>query len=200
MAETTEQFKARMAREKAETAALVSADDVNRMRVTWKKARAMYASFFAQLATVQKQIGDEKLFTRWMVDHLNIGPSRVTKVAGILVEDDAKRVQEELRRAKVMEQAQRRAEREAETMTKHEAKPTREPKAKPLTEAEAVAFLRARGYATIEREPVVPTRKPTTTCLNCGKPLAADKIALGGSYCDGACRVAAYRKRQRAST
>jgi hypothetical protein len=174
--ETPTERADRLAREVAD---LVPADEINRMRVSWKKGRQMFESFFTQLDAVRKQIGDDERFAHWTFDQLKIGVGRAREVAAILHKDDAKRVKEELRRAKDAEQAQRYAERKAETVAKHEARE----KPKPLSEAEAVAFLRARGYT------VAVT---ATVCPIDGKPLKP-----GQTYCSGRCRVAAYRQRQR---
>ena len=108
-------------RNKKEAArALVSNEQLERMQVLWKKGRNMLASFFTELDTARRQIGNDELFSDWCFYHLGVGVIQLGEVATILKRDDADRIRNDLAAAKRAESDRLAAERHAHKLEKIE--------------------------------------------------------------------------------
>jgi hypothetical protein len=93
-------------------------DRAEKLRVLWKKARNMYASFFTELDAVRHEIGDDKL-ADWCFEELHMSLSIISSTASLLRKVDADRVRTDLadaqaglKEAQVREKRQKRIERE----------------------------------------------------------------------------------------
>jgi hypothetical protein len=93
-------------------------DRAEKLRVLWKKARNMYASFFTELDAVRHEIGDDKL-ADWCFEELHMSLSIISSTASLLRKVDADRVRSDLadaqaglKEAQVREKRQKRIERE----------------------------------------------------------------------------------------
>jgi len=108
-------------RDKREAAqSLVPTEQLERMQVLWKKGRNMLASFFTELDTARRQIGDDELLSDWCFYHLGVGVIQLGEVATILKRDDADRIRNDLVAAKRAETERLAAERHAHKLEKIE--------------------------------------------------------------------------------
>ena len=108
-------------RDKKEAAkTLVPDEQLERMRVLWKKGRNMLSSFFTELDAARRQIGDDELFSDWCFYHLGVGVIQLGEVATILKRDDADRIRNDLAAAKRAEAERLAAERHAHKLEKIE--------------------------------------------------------------------------------
>ena len=108
-------------RDKKEAAKILVPDEqLERMRVLWKKGRNMLSSFFTELDTARRQIGDDELFSDWCFYHLGVGVIQLGEVATILKRDDADRIRNDLAAAKRAEAERLAAERHAHKLEKIE--------------------------------------------------------------------------------
>jgi hypothetical protein len=78
---------------------------VNQMRVLWRKARGMYDSFFMLLEEKRQEVGDTEL-GNWCFYNLHIGLEVCTEITTCLKEADAKRIRQQLARARASQRAQ----------------------------------------------------------------------------------------------
>lgn len=99
---------------------LVPNEQLERMQVLWKKGRNMLASFFTELDTARRQIGNDELFSDWCFYHLGVGVIQLGEVATILKRDDADRIRNDLATAKRAESDRLAAERHARKLEKIE--------------------------------------------------------------------------------
>lgn len=86
--------------------------DPNKAQVLWNKGQNFFASFFAELGDVRRQIGDDAAFARWCLDDLHIPISVINQVAEVLSRVDAAKAKAELATARQAEQERLRRERE----------------------------------------------------------------------------------------
>jgi hypothetical protein len=108
-------------RDKREAARnLIPNEQLERMQVLWKKGRNFFASFFTELDTVRRRIGDDELFSDWCFYHLGVGVIQLGEVATILKRDDADRIRNDLAAAKRAETERLAAERHAHKLEKIE--------------------------------------------------------------------------------
>ena len=108
-------------RDKKEAAKILVPDEqLERMQVLWKKGRNMLSSFFTELDTARRQIGDDELFSDWCFYHLGVGVIQLGEVATILKRDDADRIRNDLAAAKRAEAERLAAERHAHKLEKIE--------------------------------------------------------------------------------
>jgi hypothetical protein len=92
---------------------------IPRMRHLWKDARGKYVSFFACLSEVRKEIGDEAL-EEWCRKELLIGLVAINKAAGLLQDIDAARTKSELTSVSQAAKEKRELEAHAKRMEKVE--------------------------------------------------------------------------------
>jgi hypothetical protein len=83
---------------------------IQRMKVHWKKGRDNYTSFFTLLNEVRNEIGDAAL-PGWCIDKLHISLGTINEMIGVLKEADQLAIREELARARKAEHQQRGARR-----------------------------------------------------------------------------------------
>ena len=108
-------------RDKKEAARnLVPGEQLERMQVLWKKGRNFFASFFTELDTARRRIGDDELFSDWCFYHLGVGVIQLGEVATILKRDDADRIRNDLAAAKRAETNRLAAERHAHKLERIE--------------------------------------------------------------------------------
>ncbi len=79
-------------------------DQISRLRVNWKKTQNMYMSFFSQLSAIQAEIGDLP-FVDFCDDELGISLRRCGRMIKFLDEDSYKRVNAELKKARLARDA-----------------------------------------------------------------------------------------------
>ena len=90
-----------------------------RLRALWKSGRDKYASFFTVLNEVRQQIGDHNM-PEYCIKELQIGPSAIDNITGILSRADAAIARAELAAAKKVEQDRIRQKRERENERKRQ--------------------------------------------------------------------------------
>jgi hypothetical protein len=97
-------------------------EQVNRMKVHWKRSRDHFQSFLTLLAEARQEIGDDDKFASWCIWQLGIGVSVIGDVAGILRKADADVAKADLRSAKEAEKATQKAKRDAEAAERERAR------------------------------------------------------------------------------
>ena len=107
-------------RKQEATKGLVSIEQMERMRVLWKKGRNMFSSFFSEADAVKQQIGNSELFSQWCFFQLQIDVTTMSNMAAILRQGDAARIRTEFAEAKRAEKERREAEAHARQLAKVE--------------------------------------------------------------------------------
>lgn len=102
------------------TRELIPDEQIERMRVLWKKGRNMFASFFTEAEVARQQINNDELFASWCFFQLHIDIQTISNVAVVLKQDDAARVRNEFSEAKKAEKERLEAEVHAKKMEKIE--------------------------------------------------------------------------------
>jgi hypothetical protein len=90
-------------------------DEIQKLKVLWKKGRNMVASFFTELANARREIGDDVNFAQWCATELHIPLRIIIKMTQALREADAIRTKEEFMPARQAELAHKRRERELQS-------------------------------------------------------------------------------------
>ena len=153
-------------RKQEATKGLVSIEQMERMRVLWKKGRNMFASFFAEADAVKQQIGNSDLFSQWCFFQLQIDVATMGNMAAILRQGDAARIRTEFAEAKRAEKERQEADAHTRRMEAQErknaldakkaanafAKAAKEAEAKKAKTAAIAAVRKARKIARAEKE------------------------------------------------
>lgn len=101
---------------------IVPNEQIDRMRVLWKKGRNMFSSFFAETDTVKKQINNDTLFSQWCFFQLQIDVTTISNMAAILRQGDAARIRTEFAEAKRAEKERREVDAHARRMEAQDRK------------------------------------------------------------------------------
>ena len=161
-------------RDKKEAAkTLVPDEQLERMRVLWKKGRNMLSSFFTELDTARRQIGNDELFSDWCFYHLGVGVIQLGEVATILKRDDADRIRNDLVAAKRAETDRLAAERHAHKLEK--IKRDNEIAAKRLENAKTIE--ESKRIKKLEAAAVRKQRRDERTA-NEGRPIVRARTAI----------------------
>lgn len=141
-----------------------------KLRVLWDKGRNYFASFFKELADVQKEMSP-KAFEQWCWDDLRISAGTVQTAAGVLKEVDAKRVKHDFARAKAAEQLRRETARAAHRAAKAQARAAEKARVQ-MSEEEAKRqekLAKKRATDTARREKNRAAESGETTFTHVGK-------------------------------
>jgi len=152
---------------------LVPNEQLERMQVLWKKGRNMLASFFTELDTARRQIGNDELFSDWCFYHLGVGVIQLGEVATVLKRDDADRIRNDLAAAKRAETERLAAERHAHRLEKierdNELARKRLENAKAVEESKRIKKLEI----AVERR-----RRRAERTASEGRPIARARVAI----------------------
>ena len=101
---------------------LVPDEQMERMRVLWKKGRNMFSSFFAEADTIRRRISNDELFASWCFFQLHIDVYSINAVTVALKADDAARVRDDFSSVKRAEKERREIETHARRMEAQDRK------------------------------------------------------------------------------
>jgi hypothetical protein len=149
----------------------------------------MFSAFFAEIADVRKQIGDDAAFARWCWDELHLGLTVITRVSDVLTIVDAAKVKTELASARAAEQEQKRKERQQREGKHTAARADLDAAIRTIAERDAEISDLKKRLKTLAAAPHGFARN----CARCGKPFVAGRPEA--RTCSGACRVALHRAR-----
>lgn len=90
----------------------MTSPDPNKARVLWTKGQNFFSAFFAELAELRKQIGDDAEFARWCLYDLHVPLVAINRVSEVLTVVDAAIVKANLASVRAAEAAEKRRERE----------------------------------------------------------------------------------------
>jgi hypothetical protein len=84
----------------------------DRMKVSWKRAREHYQTFFALLDEVRREVGDDKL-SMWCYYNLGFGLDRILQISTVLTKDTENSVKQSLAAAREFERQAKAQDRDA---------------------------------------------------------------------------------------
>jgi len=100
------------------TSGLVPPETMERVKILWKKGSNMFQSFFTEVDTIRRQIGNDELFASWCFWQLHIDVATMKKMTAALRDADSERVKQDLAEAAKAERERVTAERHAERLNK----------------------------------------------------------------------------------
>jgi hypothetical protein len=177
------------------------------MRIKWNKACNMFASFYAELSMVRREVGDEQL-PDWCAHNLHLGMSVINKTSDILLANDAAVVKDEIKRAAELERAHKRQEkaqkRQAALAAKEERRLAREAaqaekarKANEKLEAAKAALRASRPKRAPDKTDLVRAR--IRPLVEGNKAISRKAIAAELGVGEKAVQLAVAVERERAS-
>lgn len=159
-----------------------------RLKALWKSGHDKYKSFFAVLAEVRNEIGDEAL-PNWCYYNLGIGMSAIAAASKILFGIDAEKAKKELAAAKKAETEEKRKVRE-EAARQRELEKAARNRCK-SSNVDEITCLRNEIKRLNEALEAARSGAMERRCEHCNQPFTAQNPAA--KYCSGRCRVAAHR-------
>jgi hypothetical protein len=171
---------------------LVPNEQTERMQILWKKGRNLFASFFTELDTTRRQIGNDELFSDWCFYHLGVGVIQLSEVATILKRDDADRIRNELAAAKRAEADHLAAERHARKLEKIERENEIARKRLEKADRQAAKIEESKRIKKIEAAAERKQRKAEKTAKE-GRPIVRARAAILANPTAGRdtiCRIA----------